>query len=63
MSEQELDLLQISAILAAQLGAGATQVVGAPKCSIPICFDDCSTTDQTAQSLRVSRLIFPLFEI
>src|ERR1700720_4491587 len=35
----------------------------APKCSIPICFDDCSTTDQTAQSLRVSRLIFPLFEI
>src|SRR5258706_16419549 len=32
------------------------------KCSIPICFDDCSTTDQTAQSLRVSRFIFPLFE-
>jgi hypothetical protein len=35
----------------------------APNCSIPICFDDCSTTDQTAQSLSVSRLIFPLFEI
>jgi hypothetical protein len=32
----------------------------APKCSMPICFDDCSTIDQTAQSLRVSRLIFPL---
>jgi hypothetical protein len=29
---------------------------------MPICFDDCSTTDQTAQSLRVSRLTLPLFE-
>jgi hypothetical protein len=34
----------------------------APKCSIPICFDDCSTIDQTAQSLSVSRLILPDFE-
>src|SRR5260370_6340840 len=34
----------------------------APKCSIPICFDDCSTTDQTAQSLSVSRFTFPLLE-
>jgi hypothetical protein len=33
------------------------------KCSMPICFEDCSTIDQTAQSLSVSRLIFPLFEI
>ncbi len=29
MAEQELDLLQIPAILAAQFGAGAAQVVGA----------------------------------
>ena len=35
----------------------------APKCSIPICLDDCSTTDQTAQSLKLSRLTFPLFEM
>src|SRR3981189_2577924 len=34
----------------------------APKCSIPICFDDCSTTDHPAQSLSVSRLTFPLLE-
>jgi hypothetical protein len=34
----------------------------ARKCSIPICFDDCSTTDHTAQSLRMSRLTFPDFE-
>src|SRR5258705_1896556 len=34
----------------------------APKCSMPICFDDCSTIDQIAQSLSVSRLTFPLFE-
>ena len=27
--------------------------------SIPMCFDDCSTTYQTAQSLNVSRLTFP----
>jgi hypothetical protein len=29
---------------------------------MPICFDECSTIDQTAQSLKVSRLIFPLFD-
>jgi hypothetical protein len=29
VAEQELDLLQIPAVLPAQLGAGATQVVGA----------------------------------
>ena len=34
----------------------------APKRSIPIFFDDCSTTDQTAHSLRVSRLTFPLLD-
>jgi len=34
----------------------------ASQCSIPICCDDCSTTDQTAQSLSVSRLTFPLLE-
>ncbi len=28
----------------------------------PICFDDCSITDQTAQSLSVSPLVFPDFE-
>jgi len=56
VTEQEFDLPQIPAILRAQFGAGA------PKCSIPICLDDCSTTDQTAQSLSVSRLTFPLLE-
>ncbi len=35
----------------------------APNCSIPICLADCSTTDQTAQSLRLSPIIFPPFEI
>jgi hypothetical protein len=59
--EQEFDLLEIPAVLPTQLGAGATES-WAPKCSIPICLDDCSTTDQTAQSLRLSRLTFPLFE-
>jgi hypothetical protein len=59
--EQELDLFQIPSVLPAELGAGAAQV-WAPKCSIPICFDNCSTTDQTAQSLSVSRLILPLLE-
>ena len=29
VAEQELDLLQIPAVLAAELGAGATEVVGA----------------------------------
>ena len=29
VAQQELDLLEVTAILAAQLGAGATQVVGA----------------------------------
>jgi hypothetical protein len=62
VAEEEFDLLQVATALSAQLGAGTAQVVGAPKCSMPICFDDCSTTDQTAQSLNVSRLIFPLFE-
>jgi len=52
VAEQELDLLQIPATLAAQFGAGAAEVV-APKCSIPICFDDCSTTDHTASRLRI----------
>jgi len=40
----------------------AAQVVGAPKCSIPICFADSSTIDQTAESLRLSWLSLPLFE-
>ena len=34
----------------------------APKCSIPISFDDCSTTDQTAQSPSSSPTILPDFE-
>jgi hypothetical protein len=34
----------------------------APKCSIPICFDDCSTTDQMAQSPSSSRKIFHDFD-
>jgi hypothetical protein len=29
MAEQKLDLLQIAAILAAELGAGAAEIVGA----------------------------------
>jgi len=31
----------------------------APKCSIPICLADCSTTDQTAQSLRLAPSLPP----
>jgi hypothetical protein len=58
---RNFDQLEIPAVLPAQLGAGAPQVV-APRCSMPIRFDDCSTTDQTAQSLSVSRFTFPLFE-
>src|SRR5438445_10057393 len=34
----------------------------APKCSIPICLDDCSTTDQMAQSPSSSPTILPDFE-
>jgi len=60
--QQELDLLQIAAVLPAQLGAGAAEVVGAEVFDSDL-FDDCSTIDQTAQSLSVSRLIFPLLEI
>jgi hypothetical protein len=59
--QQEFDLLEVPATLPAELGAGTAEVVSA-ECSIPICFDDCSTTDQTAQSLNVSRLTFPLLE-
>jgi hypothetical protein len=60
--QQELDLLQIPAVFAAQFRAGAAQVVGAEAFD-PDLLDDCSTTDHTAQSLRVSPLTFPLFEI
>jgi hypothetical protein len=38
------------------------QVLLAPKCSIPICFADCSTTDQIAQSPNSSPINFPLLE-
>jgi hypothetical protein len=45
MPEQELDLLEVAAILAAELGAQVRRRSWAPNCSIPICFDECSTTD------------------
>jgi hypothetical protein len=58
VAEQELDLLQISPFFRQSL-AQVRRRSWAPKCSIPICLDDCSTTDQ---SLRVSPLSFPLLE-
>ena len=61
MPKQELDLLEIASVLPTELRASTAQVVGAEALD-PICFDDCSTTDQTAQSLNVSRLTLPLFE-
>jgi hypothetical protein len=60
--QEELDLLEIPPFLRHSL-AQVRRRSWAPKCSIPICCDYCSTTDQTAQSLNVSRLIFPLFEM
>jgi hypothetical protein len=59
--QQELDLLEIPAVFRHSL-AQERRRSWAPKRSIPICCDDCSTTDQTAQSLSVSRFTFPLFE-
>ena len=53
MPQQKLDLLEVAAILPAELGAGAAQVVG-PEPLDPDLFGDCSTTDQTAQSLMLS---------
>lgn len=49
VSEQELNLLDISASLAAELGAGAAEIVGAEALD-PICLADCFTTDHTARS-------------
>lgn len=54
-----LYLRQIAAILSAEFGAGRRRS-WAPKCSIPICFDDCSPTDQIAQSPSSSRRIHSL---
>jgi len=62
MPKQEFDLFQIPAVLRHSL-AQVRRRSWAPKCSMPICLDDCSTIDQTAQSLSVARLILPLFEI
>jgi hypothetical protein len=64
--DQEPELLQTPPFFRQSLAAGTAEVwrrSWAPKCSIPICFNDCSTIDQPAQSLRVSRLILPFFEI
>ena len=46
MAEQELDLLQIPAVVPGQPLAGTAQDMGAEAFD-PDCFDDCSTTDQT----------------
>ncbi len=61
LAEQEFDLLQISAVLSAEF-AQVRRRSWAPKCSIPICFDDCSTTDQIAQSPSSSATSLPDFE-
>jgi hypothetical protein len=59
--QQKLNLLQTAPVLAAQFRAGASQVVGT-EVLVPMFWDDCSTADQTARSLNVSRLTFPDFE-
>jgi hypothetical protein len=51
VAEHEFDLLEIPATLPAQLGAGTAEIVSAEVLDA-ICFDDCSTTNQTAQSLK-----------
>jgi hypothetical protein len=60
VAEQELDLFDISAVLAAELCASTAQVVR-PQSSIPISLALCSTTDQTAQPLMLS-LTLPPFD-
>jgi hypothetical protein len=59
--EQEFYLLQITTILPAEFGAGAAEVVGTEVLDAN-CFDDCSTTDQIAQSPSSSPTILPDFE-
>jgi hypothetical protein len=46
MPQQEFDLFEIPAVLRHSL-AQVRRRSWAPKCSIPICFDECSTIDQT----------------
>jgi hypothetical protein len=53
VSQQKLDLFEIAAVLAAQLCAGTPEVV-APKCSMPICLAEFSTTLQIDQSVKTS---------
>jgi hypothetical protein len=60
VAEQELDLLDISALLAAEFRAGAARSC-APNRSIPISPENCSTTNQTAQPLMLS-LTLPPFD-
>jgi hypothetical protein len=61
VTEQELDLLQIAAVLAAKL-AQVLRRSCAPKRSMPISLADCSTTDHTAQSLKLSPTTLPFFK-
>ena len=61
MPQQKLDLFEVAAAFRQSL-AQVRRRSWAPKRSIPISFADRSTTDQTAQSLKVSP-IFPPFEI
>ena len=59
VAEQELDLFDISAVLAAELGASAAEVVR-PEALDPDLPGACSTTDQTAQPLMLALTLPPL---
>jgi len=59
--QQKLDLFQVAAAFL-QSFAQVRRRSWAPNRSIPISFADCSTTDQIAQSLRLSPTL-PPFEI
>ena len=56
-AEQELDLLDVPLRSCGRVWRRSW----APKCSLRICFEDRSTIDQTAQSLRQSPFNLPLF--
>ena len=61
MSEQELDLFQIAAVFAAELGAGPPQIVRSEALD-PDLLGRLLDHDQTAQSLRLSPTTLPLFK-
>jgi len=57
MPQQELDLLQVTAGLAAQLPACAAKIIGT-KSLDPISFADSVTTDQIAQSREERSVVY-----